>query len=240
MSEKKWRFAITGLGSIAHFHIRSIRELPNCELAAVCSSSEERAAAVGKQYGVPWYTRHEHMLDEQPIDVLCICTISGRHLEPALAAARKGVHVLTEKPIEISLSRADEMIRACEKAGLQLGCIFQNRFREAYQHMKAAVEQGKIGRLVLGNAYVKWYRDDAYYQSSSWRGTLWGDGGAALINQAIHTIDLLQHLMGPVRGVIGKTATLRHAIEGEDLGLAILSFENGALGTIEGSTAIFP
>lgn len=240
MSDKKWGFGIIGMGSISHFHIKSIRELPHCELVAVCSSNEARAREAGEQYQVPHYTDYEALLAQPDIDIVCVCTISGAHLEPTLAAARHGKHVITEKPLEVDLERANQMIAACRAARVKLACIFQNRFRPAYVQIKQAVEAGKLGKLVLGNAYVKWYRDDEYYASRNWRGTFWGDGGAALINQSIHTIDLLQDLMGPVTQVYGQVRTVSHDIEGEDLGVAIVHFEQGAMGTIEGSTSIYP
>lgn len=237
---KDLKFGIAGMGSIAAFHIKSIEELPGCRLQAVASSDPARARAGGQQYGVPAYTDVAEMLAKEPIDVLCICSASGNHLEPALAAAQAGVHVITEKPLEINLDRADRMIAACREAGVKLACIFQNRFKPDYQKVKAAVSSGKLGNIVLANAYIKWYRDEAYYASRPWRGTLQGDGGAALINQSIHTLDLLIDLMGSPTKVYGQIDTLTHQIEGEDLGLAIVSFESGAYGTIEGSTAIYP
>ena len=237
---KTFGFGVIGMGSIAPFHIRSIQEIPNCELRAVASSNEERARKAGTEYSVPHYTDYEALIQREDIDIICICTASGSHLEPTLIAAREGKHVITEKPLEVTLARANQMIAACEAAGVSLNCIFQNRYKPEYQTIKEAVDSGKLGKLVLGNAYIKWYRTDEYYASRGWRGTLAGDGGAALINQSIHTIDLLQDLMGPVKSVFGKTLTRTHDIEGEDLGLAMLEFKNGAMGTIEGSTSIYP
>ena len=240
MKNNRWGFAMIGMGSISHFHIKSIQELRNARLIAVCSANAQRAQESGQQYQVPYYTNYKEMLKRPDIDIVCVCTISGEHLGPTLAAAKHGKHIITEKPLEVSLERADLMIEACRRYGVKLACIFQNRFRPTYIKMKQAISEGKIGKIVLANAYIKWYRDDQYYASRNWRGTFWGDGGAALINQSIHTIDLLQDVMGPVSSVYGKVKTMTHDIEGEDLGLAILSFSNGAMGTIEGSTSIYP
>lgn len=233
-------FGIVGTGAIAAYHAACIRELPNCELIAVCSSNEERAQAAAKKFGVSAYSDYEKMARRPDIQVVCICTQSGAHLEPALAAAQAGKHIICEKPLEISLERADQMIRACRVMGVKLACIFQNRFSADYQKLKRAVAEGKFGRLLLGNAYIKWFRDRNYYSSSPWKGTLKGDGGAALINQGIHTIDLLLDVMGTVDSVSAQVRTVKHHIEGEDLGLALLNFENGALGAIQASTALYP
>lgn len=233
-------FAIIGTGAVAIHHVKSIRELPQARLVAVCSSTPERAKVAEEKFQVPAYSDYGQMLEKADIDVVCICTASGHHLEPTLAAARAGKHIITEKPLEVSLQRADQMIEACQQAKVKLACIFQNRFNPDFQKVQRAIAEGVLGKLTLGNAYIKWFRSTAYYQSSAWKGTLAGDGGAALINQGIHTIDLLQHLFGDVKTVYGKVRTLKHQIEGEDLGVALLQFKNGALGTIEGSTAIYP
>lgn len=234
------RFAVLGLGSVSNHHIKSILELDNCQLVAVASTRPEQARKVGEQYGVDFYSNYYEVLQRPDIDAVSICTTSGQHLEWAVVAAKAGKHILVEKPLEVTLVRIDRMLDACTKAGIQLGCIFQNRFSDAYQQVEAVVKSGKLGKLVLGNAYVKWFRDDAYYASRDWRGTIKGDGGAALMNQSIHTVDLLQNLMGPVKSLFGRIATRTHHIECEDVGVALLEFENGALGTIEGSTAAWP
>lgn len=240
MASKKLGFAIVGTGAIAGHHAACINGLEDCELVAVCSSSPERAEAAEQKFGVPAYSDVEEMLQRTDIDVVCICTHSGAHLAPTLAAAQAGKHVICEKPLEINLERADQMIRACRVMGVKLACIFQNRFSSDYLKLKKAVQEGRLGKLLLGNAYIKWFRDENYYRSSPWKGTIKGDGGAALINQGIHTIDLLLDIMGDVESVRAKVKTVRHDIEGEDLGIAMLSFRNGALGAIQASTALYP
>ncbi|MBN1378644.1 MAG: Gfo/Idh/MocA family oxidoreductase [Gammaproteobacteria bacterium] len=232
-------FGVIGLGNISSHHIGAIQALPDCRLIAVSSRSEQKRMKAESQYGVKAFADFNEMVQLPELDVVCICTPSGQHLDACLAAAKAGKHVISEKPLEISVERAQRMIKACRDAKVKLACIFQNRYSNDYQRVCDLVKQGKLGKLILGNAYIKWYRNDAYYQATDWRGTLLGDGGAALINQSIHTIDLLLNVMGPVQSVSGKTRTLTHAIEGEDIGTAILEFKNGALGTIEGSTSIF-
>lgn len=236
----KLRIGIIGTGSIAGHHIKSVQELENCELVALASSSRERAIEASAKHGIVSYRSYQQLIDNPSIDAVIICTHSGNHLEPAIAAAKEGKHILVEKPIEVSIPRAKEMISTCQAEGVQLGVVFQNRFSPDYQRLKQAVVKGKLGKLILGNAYIKWFRPATYYQKSRWKGTIAGDGGAALINQGIHTIDLLLDIMGEVETVFGKIKTVKHQIEGEDLGVALLGFKNGALGTIEGSTAIHP
>jgi UDP-N-acetyl-2-amino-2-deoxyglucuronate dehydrogenase len=237
---KKLGFGIIGIGNISAFHAKCVQQIENCELIAVCSRSEEKAKKTSQEYNVPYYTNFIELINRDDIDVVSICTPSGKHLDPALAAAQAGKHVIVEKPIEITLERADQMIDACKKANVKLAVIFQNRFGEAIQRLRKVVQQGKLGKLILGDAYIKWHRTQGYYDTGGWRGTLKGDGGGALINQSIHTIDLLQWIMGPVKTIYGKVGTFTHQIEGEDLGLALLTFENGAMGVIEGSTSIYP
>lgn len=240
MKKKTLGFGIIGTGAIAAHHAKSIQELENCQLVAVCSSSPSRAEEASAKFDVTAYSSIDELLAREDINVVSICTESGNHLEPAMAAARAGKHVITEKPLEVTLDRADQLIAVCRSEGVKLGCIFQNRFKPGYLRLKEAVEQGLLGKLLLANAYIKWYRDPSYYSSSAWKGTLSGDGGAALINQGIHTIDLLLDIMQEVESVFGQVKTVVHNIEGEDLGVALLKFKNGALGTIEGGTSLYP
>ncbi|MFY0688573.1 MAG: Gfo/Idh/MocA family oxidoreductase [Cyclobacteriaceae bacterium] len=235
----KVRFGIIGLGSVSTHHIKSLIESSVCELSAVCSRSEFKLRDAKANYQVETFTAFHDMVNSDLIDAVIICTPSGFHLEPTLAAAKAGKHVLVEKPLEISVDRANRMIKVCNEANVRLSCIFQNRFSDDFQKALKAVRDGQVGQLILGNAYIKWFRDQQYYDSVDWRGTLNGDGGAALINQSIHTIDLLLQVMGPVKSVFGKVKTLARNIEGEDIGTATLEFKNGAIGTIEGSTVIY-
>jgi predicted dehydrogenase len=181
------------------------------------------------------------LLADPAVQVVTIGTPSGAHLEPAVAAARAGKHVIVEKPLEITLKRCDAMIEACRQAGVTLATIFPSRFHESSQVLKKAVDKGRFGRLTMGDAYVKWYRTQQYYDSGAWRGTWALDGGGALMNQAIHSVDLLTWIMGPVVEITAHTATLAHErIEVEDVAVATLRFASGALGVIEASTAAYP
>ncbi len=231
---------IVGTGSIAGHFARSIAELPEANLSAVCSSSPERALEAHVRFGVPAYSELQTMLASEQLDMLCICTASGRHLESALAGASRGLHILCEKPLEINPARIDQMIAGCRQAGVLLGCIFQNRLSAGFRQLRSALDEGLLGRTLVINAFIPWYRSAQYYGSSHWRGTLDGDGGGALINQGIHTVDLMQLLGGPVANVMGYTGTILHQIEGEDLAQAIISFEGGASGLIQASTALWP
>jgi predicted dehydrogenase len=175
------------------------------------------------------------------LDIVTICTPSGFHLEPALQIAEAGKHLIVEKPLEITLERCDQIINACEKNKVKLAGVFQSRFSEVAGVIKKTLDKGRFGKLVLGDAYVKWYRSQRYYDEGGWHGTWKFDGGGALMNQSIHAIDLLQWLMGPVETVSAFTGTLGHdRIEVEDAGVATLRFKNGAFGVIEGTTAIYP
>jgi UDP-N-acetyl-2-amino-2-deoxyglucuronate dehydrogenase len=237
---KKTGIGIIGTGAIAGKHADAIKELDNGELIAMCSSNPERARSATSKYQIKTYSDISDFLKHPGLDIVCICTASGQHYEPTIQAANAGKHVIVEKPIEINLERADKMIQTCSENGVKFGVIFQNRFNPEYIKIKNAIKEGKLGKLLMGNAYVNWFRDEAYYNTSPWKGTLKGDGGGALINQAIHTIDLLLDCMGEVQSVFGKTSTLYHSIEGEDTAAAMVNFSSGAMGTITASTAIYP
>ena len=234
-------FGIIGCGMIADFHCRAIQDLRGAKLVACYNRTPDKAEALAEKYGMRAYADLRTLLADDAVDVVTICTASGAHMEPAVAAARAGKHVIIEKPLEITLRRCDKIIEACDRAGVVCSTIFPSRFHESAQLMKRAVDRGRFGRLTLGDAYVKWYRSQAYYDSGAWRGTWELDGGGALMNQAIHSVDLLLWLMGPVADLSARTATLAHQrIDVEDAAVASLRFQNGALGSIEATTAAFP
>ena len=234
-------WAIIGCGMIAKFHARAIAELKGSTLVACHSRSLDKANEFAKEFGGTGFDDLTKMLAHPKVDIVTICTPSGAHLEPGVAAAKAGKHVLVEKPLEVTTARCDRLIAACDRAGVQLGTIFPSRFHRSAQLLKNAVEQERFGTISLAAAYVKWFRTQAYYDSGKWRGTWQLDGGGALMNQAIHSVDLLLWLMGPVKSVSAMTALRAHErIEVEDAATAILEFESGALGTIEASTAAFP
>jgi UDP-N-acetyl-2-amino-2-deoxyglucuronate dehydrogenase len=234
-------FGIIGCGMIAHFHAKAIADIKGAELVACYNRTPDKAEAIAAQYGGTAFTDLARLLEHPGLDIVTICTPSGAHAEPCVAAAQAGKHVIVEKPLDVTLDRCDQMIEACDRAGVQLATIFPSRFHQSSQLMKQAVDSGRFGRLALGDAYVKWYRTQEYYDSGAWRGTWNLDGGGALMNQAIHSVDLLLWLMGPVVEVAAHTATLAHErIEVEDVATASLRFASGALGVIEATTAGYP
>lgn len=232
---------IVGCGMISHFHAKAIGDIRGAKFVACCSNRMSSARQLAEEYGATAYSSVEEMLADPAVDAVSICTPSGAHLEPAVAAANAGKHVIVEKPLEVTLKRCDKIIAACEKNKVVCSTIFPSRFHRASQTLKQAIEQGKFGRLTLGDAYVKWFRTQEYYDSGAWRGTWALDGGGALMNQAIHSVDLLTWLMGPVESLTADVATLAHErIEVEDVATASIRFKNGALGVIEATTAAFP
>ena len=232
---------LVGCGMIAAVQAEAIRHLPGAALVAVCARDASRAGDFAARFGAAPYTDYEKFLAHPGLRLVSICTPSGTHAELGIEAAEAGKHVLVEKPIEIDLDRADALIEACDRRGVKLGVIFQSRFLPAVQAIKRTVEEGKLGRLFLGDAQVKWYRDPAYYAPGSWHGTLALDGGGALINQAIHTVDLLRWIMGPVQQAFAFKGALRYPhLEGEDTLVGCLRFEIGALGTVEAATSAKP
>ncbi|HAN96355.1 MAG TPA: oxidoreductase [Planctomycetaceae bacterium] len=234
-------FGIIGCGMISKFHARAIADVRGAKLVACFNRTLPAAERLAAEFGGSAHDDLERFLATPGLDVVTIATPSGAHLEPALAAAAAGKHVIVEKPLEITLKRCDAMIDACRRAGVLLATIFPSRFHRAARLLKEAVEQERFGRLTLGDAYVKWYRSQQYYDSGAWRGTWDLDGGGALMNQAIHSVDLLTWIMGPVTEIAAFTGTLAHErIEVEDTAVATLRFANGALGTIEATTAAFP
>lgn len=236
-------FGIVGWGSIAPFHAKAIAEIPNAKLVAVQTSKAENAATVREQFGsqIEIVPDVSSLVSRTDVHVVNICTPSGAHLEPALAAAAAGKHVVVEKPLEITLERCDRIIDACKRHGVRLCTIFPSRFSDANMELAAAVRSGRFGRIALADAQVKWWRTQAYYDSGGWRGTWALDGGGALMNQAIHHVDLLQSLVGPVVEVAAFTALRAHErIEVEDSAVAVLRFESGAIGSIQATTAAFP
>ena len=226
---------------IAGFHAKAVQAAGGT-LVACFDTRAEAASRFAEQYqGCKPYHDLKEFLADRNIDIVTICTPSGAHLEPAVAAAETGKHVIVEKPLEITLERCNKIIAACTKNNVLLATIFHSRFHDSSRALKSAIESGRFGRLTLGDAIVKWHRTQEYYDSGAWRGTWELDGGGALMNQAIHTIDLLTWLMGPVVEITAHTALLAHErIDVEDTAVATLKFASGALGTIVGTTASYP
>jgi UDP-N-acetyl-2-amino-2-deoxyglucuronate dehydrogenase len=237
---EKLRFSIVGCGVIGPVHAEAIASLPDAQLISVVDSNPEKAQTLAKRYGVTSYTELQQMLDQERVDVVIICAPSGLHGELACQVMRSGRHVIVEKPMEISRAAIEKMLRVQQETGVKLAVISQHRFDPASRQVHDLVEEQAFGKLVLGNAIVPWWRSQEYYDSGDWRGTWKLDGGGVLMNQSIHSIDLLQWLMGPVKSVFGYTDTLVHLMETEDVAVAALRFASGALGTIAATTGAYP
>ncbi|HET9012583.1 MAG TPA: Gfo/Idh/MocA family oxidoreductase [Gemmatimonadaceae bacterium] len=233
------RVALVGCGRISKNHVEAIAQVDDIELVAVADRELSRAEAVGAAVGVPAFGSLEQMLAAVPSDLVTICTPSGLHPQHGIVAARAGRHVLTEKPMAISLEAADRLVQACDAAGVQLFVVKQNRLNPPIQLLKRAVDKGRFGRLFMANVTVRWTRPQEYYDAEPWRGT-WEFDGGALMNQASHYVDLMQWLVGPVESVMAKTATQARRIEAEDSGVAVLKFRSGALGVLEVSVLTYP
>lgn len=237
---KVWNFGIIGAGLIADFHARAVGDIDNAELAGFFDIVPERSQKLADKFSAKAFESLEEMLGDKQIDAVSIATASGAHLDPALAAAEAGKHVLCEKPLEVTLARIDAMIEAHEKSGTVLGGMFQYRFDDAIVPLKQAIDSGRFGKITYAGVYVPWWRSDEYYEDS-WHGTWKLDGGGALMNQSVHMVDLLCYLAGPIESVQAFVATLGHPqIETEDTATAVVRFAGGALGVIYGSTASWP
>jgi UDP-N-acetyl-2-amino-2-deoxyglucuronate dehydrogenase len=249
-----YRIAIIGVGAIGTLHARAIRDIPNAILVGGSHLNEQAARGFGEKFQTAWYTDFEKMLYEQKPDIATICTPSGAHRDTALAVLKRGIHVLSEKPLEINCGRIDEMIAAATAAGVVLGGIFPQRYNPVIMQLHTAARAGRFGNLAVVNSYVPWWRDDAYYGPGRWQGTLAMDGGGAMMNQSIHGVDLVQWLaaatmpqlepnQNPVQEVFAFTAQRGHdpkLIEVEDTAVAVLRFRDGSLGQLLGATSMYP
>jgi UDP-N-acetyl-2-amino-2-deoxyglucuronate dehydrogenase len=233
------RIGILGAGGISDTHARAVRAIDGVEVVAVHGANRDKAAALARSAGAVAYDDLEAFL-AHPMDIVAIGSPSGVHAEQALAAIDRGLHVLVEKPLDINTARIDAVIDAADRAGVKVGVFFQDRLTPDLVEMKAAIDAGRLGSPVFASGRVKWYRPPEYYGDSRWRGTWRLDGGGVLMNQAIHTIDALLWMCGPVARVSGQVATRFHQIEVEDTAAALLEFASGALGVFEASTAAFP
>jgi UDP-N-acetyl-2-amino-2-deoxyglucuronate dehydrogenase len=231
-------FAIIGCGAIAPVFADAVAQLEAARLVAVADAVEERARSFGERYAAQWHTDFRELFRRRDVDTVCVLTWSGRHAEIGIEAAQAGKHVLTTKPLDVTLEKMDRLIEVCRDHGVKLAAVHQVRSCPAFVRTKAAIAEGRLGRIYFGNACIPWWRSQEYYDSAEWRGTWQWDGGGCLMNQGIHTIDILQWLAGPVAEVQAYSGTVAHDIEVEDAAVAALRFENGALGVIMGSTAV--
>ncbi len=234
--------ALVGCGRIAHKHAELLgnKQINHARLAAVCDIDDQKAGQIGSKYEVPFYTdMHEMLKKEKSIDVISILTPSGMHAEHLLELVQYQKHFVVEKPLALTIEDADKMITECDRNGLKLFVVKQNRFNRPVVKLREALEEGRFGKLVMGTVRVRWCRDQAYYDMDKWRGT-WAYDGGVFTNQASHHIDLLEWMLGDVESVYAKSRTALVDIEAEDTGVALLRFTNGALGVIEATTATRP
>jgi len=234
-------FGVVGLGMGKH-HCRSVTEARGAKLVAVCDTDEERLAAMTELHGCKGYTSYEEMLNDGDIQVVNVAVESGKHAQFAIQAADAGKHMIVEKPADITPARVDQMIGAVKDNNVKVGCIFQARLDPLNKAIKDAIDTGKLGKLIGVHGHLPWYRADSYYQGDhgSWKGTWELDGGGSLMNQGVHTVDLIQWLAGGVESVMGMYGVFGHDIEAEDQTVALFKFKNGAIGTVYTTTCCYP
>lgn len=238
---RKIKFGIIGTGAIAQMHAAALQNLDNAELVAVFDKVETRAKDFADKYGVRYVTSFEEFLADPEVEAVTVATPTGVHGDVAIPAACAGKHILCEKPLDVTLEKADAIIRTCQEHNVRLSAVFQSRFVRSVQAIKKAYDAGRFGKVTLASTQVKWFRSQEYYDSAGWRGTWQLDGGGALMNQSIHTIDLLLYINGDAREVFAYSGILSHErIEVEDNLCAVVKYENGSMGTIEVSTSCAP
>ena len=231
---------LIGAGNISATHLRAAQMVPGVVVSAVYSPTLEKSRRLAEIAGAVPYGHFEDFLSHKPLDIVAIGSPSGVHAEQTIAAAERGLHALVEKPLDISCARVDSVIAAAERHAVRVGVFFQDRLKPDIVRVKQMIDEGRLGVPVLASGRVKWHRPPEYFAQSRWRGTHALDGGGALMNQGIHTVDLLQWLFGAVVSVSAMVATRVHAIEVEDTAAAVLTFRNGAIGVIEAATSVFP
>jgi UDP-N-acetyl-2-amino-2-deoxyglucuronate dehydrogenase len=234
------RIGLIGSGNISETHAKAASQIAGAEIVGVYGTNATRVKHLSREYGAKAFSEFDAFLSHRPMDMVMIGTPSGLHGEQGIAAIRSGLHVLTEKPMDITTARADAFIQAADERGAKVGVIFQDRLKPEILQLKQSICAGDLGKITLVDARVKWYRPPEYYGTSTWRGTFALDGGGALMNQGVHTVDLLLWLFGDVSKVVASIRTAQHAIEVEDTALAILEFANGPLCTLLATTAVYP
>lgn len=232
------KYGVIGCGAIHGVHCEAIRGVEQAELVGVYDVVSEKASKTAEKFGVIATASLEELLNQ--VDAVTVCVPSGLHAEIGILAAKAGKHVLVEKPIDVTLEAASALVEACFHAEVKLGTISQHRFSDQVRRLHDTAQTGGFGTLLQGDAYIKWYRTQAYYDSGDWRGTWKLDGGGCLINQGVHYIDMIQWIMGGVKAVQAQVRTAAHNIEVEDIANALIEYKNGAVGVIQGSTSFFP
>ena len=242
MKDGQFGWGIVGCGVIAPWHRGAVEHCPEAQVVAACDIEEEKGRQFAAESGerVAFYRDYEDLMGDENVDIVSVCTPSGIHGEVTIVAAQAGKHVLCEKPIEITREQMDAMIQACRDHNVKLGGIFQRRTYDSSKQVRAAVQNGELGKMVLGDVFLKYYRSQAYYNSAGWRGTWELDGGGALMNQGVHGIDMLLWVMGDVESVYARADHLVRDIPVEDTAIALLKYKNGAWGVLEGTTSVNP
>jgi predicted dehydrogenase len=232
--------AIIGCGRISRKHCEVLEKVEGAKLVAVCDLIPEKAERTGRQWNVPWYTSYETMLAETHPAIVNVCTESGNHARVAIDVMKRfGCNVIVEKPMALLLADADAMVAAAAEAGVRLFTVKQNRFNAPVQLLKKALDQGRFGRVLMITSRVRWHRTQDYYDQASWRGT-WAQDGGCITNQAIHYVDMMQWLGGPVSSVYAVSRRFLHRMEAEDAAVATWQFTSGALGAFEATTCANP
>ncbi len=238
--DRKIKLALIGLGRVAQTHLDAIDKLSNdLDLVSVCDKSDKKLQEITKKFNAKGYNELSECLNETDADVVVLCTPSGFHSNQTIAAAEKGKHVITEKPMATRWKDGIRMLEACEKHDVRLFVIKQNRFNEPLQLLKKAIEENRFGKIYMANLNVLWTRKQSYYEQGAWRGT-WRLDGGAFMNQASHYFDLLHWLVGPVESIYSMTATLARDIEVEDTGVVAVKWRSGALGTLNITVLTYP
>ncbi|HEV8370852.1 MAG TPA: Gfo/Idh/MocA family oxidoreductase [Pyrinomonadaceae bacterium] len=235
-----FHIGIIGGGGISDTHARAAIEVDNAEVSAFVGANKDKVELLSQKYGGAAYVDFDSFLNHKPLDAVMIGSPSGLHAQQGIECARRGMHVLVEKPIDVTVNKADALIAECDRMNVKLGVCFQDRGSGDFIRLKGLIESGNLGKVILVSGRVKWYRPPEYYSGSRWRGKLDLDGGGALMNQGVHTVDLLLWLLGDVERVYARSLTALHEIESEDTLVATLEFANGALGTLEAATSVFP
>jgi len=233
-------FGVVGLGMGRH-HCKAIINSKNARLVAVCDIDEERLKGAGEEFGVKTFATYEEMLADPEIEAVSIATPSGMHVDMAIQALKAGKHILVEKPVDVTVDKVKKLVEAAKKSGKKAAAIFQSRTTPLFKRIKEAISKGRLGKIIGVHALLPWYRKQNYYEGphGSWKGTWAMDGGGSLMNQGVHTVDLIQWLAGPVKSVYGAYGVYAHDIEAEDKASALLRFQNGALGTLMSTTAAY-
>ncbi len=239
MSKQKLGWGIIGCGGISGAHCHAVAESDRAEIVAVCDIKRDRAEKRSEEFGGDVYEDYNELLAREDVDCVSICVPSGLHAQVGIAAAKAKKHILTEKPLDITLPACDAFIQAAEENGVVLSCVFQNRYKQSTRLIKQLLEEGKLGQLLMADLSMKWWRAQSYYDDE-WHGTWALDGGGAIMNQCCHYVDLLQYFVGPFKTVRGRFATMAHKMEADDVTYAWLERAEGGWASIIATTAAYP